>query len=148
MRADDLGHWDVIILGGGLAGLTLARQLLLETEATVLLVDRRDHIPGPHQKVGESLVQLGGYYLSKVLQIEEHLFTRHFLKYNLRFHWPTPERDNASIEDYSVSFIRTLSNIPTFQLDRNLLEAHLLERNSADERFRCVLGARKIDVEL
>ena len=148
LRADDLGHWDVIILGGGLAGLTLARQLLLETEATVLLVDRRDQIPGPHQKVGESLVQLGGYYLSKVLQLEEHLFTRHFLKYNLRFHWPTPERDNASIEDYSVSFIRTLSNIPTFQLDRNLLEAHLLERNSADPRFRCVVGARKIDVEL
>ncbi|MEZ5393227.1 MAG: tryptophan 7-halogenase [Bryobacterales bacterium] len=148
MRADDLGRWDVIIFGGGLAGLTLARQLLLETDSTVLLVDHRDQLPGPHQKVGESLVQLGGYYLSKVLQLEEHLFTRHFLKYNLRFHWPTPDCDNQSIEDYSVSFIRTLSNIPTFQLDRNLLEAYLLEQNSADKRFRAVLGARRLDVDL
>lgn len=139
---------DVVILGGGLAGLTLARQLLLYSDASVTLVDRRSELPGPNQKVGESLVQLGGYYLSKVLRLEDHLFTRHYLKYNLRFHWNTPSASNDSIEDYSASFIRTLSNIPTFQLDRNLLETQLLAINSRDERFRLVADAKNIDVEI
>lgn len=140
--------WDVVILGGGLAGLSLARQLLLDTDARVLVLDRRDELPGPHQKVGESLVQVGGYYFSKVLQLEEHLFTRHFLKYNLRFYWTTAGRENRSFEDYSASYIRNISNIPCFQLDRNLLESHLLELCEADERFACIRGARKTSVEL
>ena len=48
---------DVIITGAGLAGLTLARQLLLETDKTVLLFDKQENPPGKSMKVGESLVQ-------------------------------------------------------------------------------------------
>ena len=40
-------------------------------------------------KVGEATVQVSGYYFSKVLELEEHLMREHFLKYNLRFFWPT-----------------------------------------------------------
>jgi len=134
------GKVDVVIIGAGLAGLTLARQLLLKTGKTVLLLDKRDNPPGPSQKVGESLVQLSGYYLSKVLDLEEHLMTEHFLKYNLRFHWKTPGVSNRSLEDYSLSFIRLGSNIPTFQVDRNLFESHLLELNAADPRYAFVGG--------
>src|SRR5437879_5121499 len=100
-------HYDVVIIGAGLAGLTLARHLLLYTEKTVLLIDKR--IDPPHQapqKYGESLVQCSAYYLSKVLDLEEHLLTDHFLKYNLRFYWPTHGLDNRRFEDYSQSFIR------------------------------------------
>ena len=68
-------RYDVVILGAGLAGLTLARHLLLDTERTVLLLERRDEVPPPRQKVGESTVQLAGYYLSKVLDLEEYLLT-------------------------------------------------------------------------
>jgi flavin-dependent dehydrogenase len=141
-------NYGVVIIGGGLAGLTLARHLLLNTTKTVLLLDKRRDLPGPTQKVGESLVQLSGYYLTKVLDLDEHLLTEHFLKYNLRFQWKTEGRENRAFEDYSKSFIRLSSNIPTFQLDRNVFEAYLLRLLSADPRFQFAGGAAGLEVEL
>ncbi len=44
---------DVLILGAGLAGLSLARQLLLaDPELRILLLERRHQIPRREQKVG------------------------------------------------------------------------------------------------
>src|SRR6266850_1928302 len=116
-------HYDVAIVGAGLAGLSLARQLLLNSDKQILLVDRRAEIPSRRQKVGEATVQLSAYYLSKVLDLEEHLLREHFMKYNLRFYWKTLGQDNRNFEDYSQAYIRNLSNIATYQLDRNKLEA-------------------------
>jgi 2-polyprenyl-6-methoxyphenol hydroxylase-like FAD-dependent oxidoreductase len=140
--------YDVIITGAGLAGLTLARQLLLYTERTVLLLDKQENPPGRSQKVGESLVQVGGYYLSKTLDLEEHLTTKHYLKYNLRFHWKTAAEEQDYWDNVSSASIRTQSNIGTFQVDRNLVERHLMEVNAANPRFRFVGGAKNIKVEL
>ena len=140
-------HHDVVILGGGLAGLSLARQLLLETDRTVLLVERRETLPPSKQKVGESLVQLAGYYFSKVLGLEQYLFDHHYMKYNLRFHWPSGDRPDG-FEDVSQSYIRGFSNIASYQLDRNEIERELLERNLADPRFRLVTGAKKLRVTM
>ena len=39
--------------------VTLARHLLLKSNKTILLLERRADVPSPHQKVGESTVQLG-----------------------------------------------------------------------------------------
>lgn len=141
-------RYDVVIVGAGLAGLTLARQLLLYTDKTVLLLDKRLDPPGPSQKVGESLVQLSGYYLSKVLDLEEYLLRNHYLKYNLRFHWPTEGKANQALEDYSRSFIRFSSNLATFQLDRNKFEEHLLATAREHPRFRFVGGVQNLDAEL
>ena len=135
MHATLGSEYDVTIVGAGLAGLTLARHLLLHTTKTVLLLDRRAEVPGPSQKVGESLVQLSGYYLSKVLDLEEHLLCEHYLKYNLRFQWKTEGLPNTSLEDYNKSFIRLSSNLATFQLDRNILEAHLIAECGKNSRF-------------
>jgi flavin-dependent dehydrogenase len=139
---------DVVILGGGLAGLSLARQLLLETEKTVVLVERRDRLPPDKQKVGESLVQLAGYYFSKVLDLEEYLLRKHYLKYNLRFYWKSPGRGNTRFEDYSQSYIRALSNVASYQLDRNEIERELLSRNLESPRFTFVSGVRELEVDL
>lgn len=140
--------FDIVIVGAGLAGLSLARHLLLETDATVLLVDRRKDPAKGRQKVGESLVQVGGYYLSKVLDLEEYVCREHFLKFNLRFYWPTRGLPATDFRDYSKSYSRKISDIANFQLDRNLFEEHLLECNRASPRLTYRDGVGSPDVEL
>src|SRR5437016_974936 len=141
-------HYDVVILGAGLAGLTLARQLLMYSDKTVLLLEKRPQIPPERQKVGECSVQVQGYYLSKVLDLEEHLLREHFLKYNLRFYWSTPGRPNDAYEDYSQSYIRNVSNIATYQLDRNKLEGEILRLNLENPDFRFQPGITNVDITL
>ncbi len=141
-------HYDVVILGAGIAGLTLARQLLMYSDKTVLLLEKRTEIPPARQKVGESNVQVQGYYLSKILDMEEHLLREHFLKYNLRFYWPTPGQENTGYEQYSQSYIRFLSNICCYQLDRNKIEAELLRVNLQDPKFSFEAGIANLDVIL
>ncbi|MBP9146238.1 MAG: hypothetical protein KBF21_06465 [Thermoanaerobaculia bacterium] len=140
--------YDVVIIGAGLAGLTLSRQLLRETDKRILLVDRWKHIPSPRQKYGEATVQLSGYYFAKVLDLEEHLLLEHLPKYNLRFYWKSAGRDNRQFEDYSQAYVRKISNVPTYQLDRNALEAELLRLNLLDPRFTFVGGLEPEGIDL
>jgi len=145
----DPDPYDVAIIGAGLAGLSLARQILLETEGKrILLLERKEEIPGERQKIGEATVQVSGFYFSRVLDLEEHLFREHYMKYNLRFLWKTEGRSNESYEDYSQAYIRPFSNIASYQLDRNKLEAELLRLNLEDERFTFHAGVKPLDVEL
>jgi len=141
-------HYDVVILGAGIAGLTLARQLLMYTDKRVVLLEKRSHVPPSRQKVGESNVQVQGYYLSKVLDLEEYLFREHLMKYNLRFYWKTPGRDNTCYEDSSQSYIRNFSNIACYQLDRNNIEGELLRLNQENPRFAFVPGISHLDAAL
>jgi flavin-dependent dehydrogenase len=133
MAASD--HYDVVVIGAGLAGLSLARQLLLASDKKILLVDKRTQIPPPRQKVGESTVQVGAYYYSKVLDLEEHLLCEQYMKYNLRFYWKTAGRRNDCFEDYSQAYIRHFSNIACYQLDRNKFEGELLRLNRENPNF-------------
>lgn len=143
-----LKHYDVIIIGAGLAGLSLSQQLLRTCDKTILLVDKLEEIPTTRQKVGESLVQVGGYYFGKVLDMEEYLFREHYMKYNLRFYWKSAHRGNRDFEDYGQAYIRTFSNIPCYQLDRNKLEGELLRRNLTDSNFVFVPGISRLQVDL
>src|SRR5947208_5360693 len=122
-------HYDVIIVGAGLAGLALSRQLLLYSDKKILLVDRRTEIPPKKQKVGESTVQVSAYYYAKVLDLEEHLQTEHFVKYNLRYYWKTPDKPNDCFEHYSHAFIQKFSNICCYQLDRHRFEGEMFGLN-------------------
>ena len=147
-------HYDVLIVGGGLAGLTLARHLLLNSEKRILLVDRRAELPPPKQKVGEATVQMSGYYYGKVLDLEEYLLQEHYLKYNLRFYW-NPAADGAvdggpatRYEEVSQSYIRAISNIPTYQLDRNKFEAEVLRRNLENPNFRFAASVADLEIDL
>jgi flavin-dependent dehydrogenase len=137
---------DVLIVGGGLAGLSLARQLLLRSDKRVLLVDRRA-LPPRKQKVGEATVQMSGYYYARVLEMEEHLLCEHYMKYNLRFYWKH-SAGGERYEDLDQSYIRNLSNIVTYQLDRNVFEAELLRVNLESPRFELQAPAEDLQVEL
>lgn len=146
---DVVARYDVVILGAGLAGLTVARQILLGGAGKrILLLDRRDELPPPEQKVGEATVQVSGYYYSKVLDLEEYLLQAHYMKYNLRFYWKSAGRDNRRYEDFGQSYIRKLSNIPTYQLDRNKFEGEVLRRNVADPCFTLRAPIRDLTVAL
>src|ERR1700674_3624760 len=137
---------DVLIIGGGLAGLALARQLLLRSHQQVLLVDRRA-LPPAKQKVGEATVQMSGYYYARVLEMEEHLLCEHYMKYNLRFYWKHSV-GGERYEDLDQSYIRNLSNIVTYQLDRNAFEAELLRVNLESPRFELHAPTAGLEVEL
>src|SRR5260221_8120660 len=126
----------------------MARQLLLNSDKFIRLLDKRPAIPPPHQKVGEATVQLSAYYLSKVLDLEEHLLREHFLKYNLRFHWKTNGRENRCFEDYSQAYIRNVSSIATYQLNRNKLEGEILRLNLENPRFEFRAPITDLRVEL
>jgi flavin-dependent dehydrogenase len=141
-------QYDVVIIGAGLAGLSLVRQLLLNSDKRVLLLDKRAEVPPKKQKVGEATVQLSAYYFSKVLDLEEHLLREHLLKYNLRFYWKNAGGANDRYEDYSQAYIRTLSNIATYQLDRNKIEAELLRLNLAAPNFTFCAPVHNLEVAL
>src|ERR1700680_1786952 len=136
---------DVLIIGGGLAGLALAPQLLLRSDKQVLLVDRRA-LPPTKQKVGEATVQMSGYYYARVLEMEEHLLCEHYMKYNLRFYWKH-SAGGERYEDLDQSYIRNLSNIVTYQLDRNVFEAELLRVNLASPRVSLHAAGAGLEVE-
>ncbi|MCA9514284.1 MAG: tryptophan 7-halogenase [Myxococcales bacterium] len=78
--------WDVVICGGGLAGLLLAMQLRQEApELTVAVLERTERpLPDAAHKVGESSVELGSQYLER-LGLEPYLLERHLIKFALRF---------------------------------------------------------------
>lgn len=139
-------NFDVVILGAGLAGLSLARQLLMQSGKKILLLEKWPRVPVSRQKVGEATVQVSGYYFSKILDLEEHLLRDHLMKYNLRFYWKTPGRKNDCYEDYSQCYIRNFSNIATYQLNRNKLEEELLRLNRGHSDFFVRCDISNLDV--
>jgi flavin-dependent dehydrogenase len=140
-------HFDVVVLGAGLAGLSLVRQLTLLSEKRILLLEKRAQIPPVKQKVGEATVQLSGYYFAKVLDLEDHLLQEHLMKYNLRFYWKS-ENGGDAYENYSQSFIRSLSNIASYQLDRNKVEAELARRNGQYPNVSFLTGISELELDL
>ncbi len=119
---------DVAILGGGLAGNLLARQLRRTLpDLSVALFEREVERA---YKVGESTVEIAAHYLVKRMGLSTYLYKEHLPKNGLRFFFDSADRD-LRLEDMSEIGINGLPPYPSFQLDRARLERDLLVMNRA-----------------
>ena len=137
---------DVVITGGGLAGLTLALQLKQSfADIDVLVLERRLHpVPIAAHKVGESTVEIGGHYLSEVLGLRHHLETAQLRKFGFRFFSSDRRHDIDGVTEIGASHPLA---VPSYQLDRGILENFLAEE-AARRGVRFAAGATVRDIVL
>jgi flavin-dependent dehydrogenase len=120
---------DVAIVGGGIAGGTLARQLRRRIPTLDIGVFERG--TDPDFKVGESTVEIASVYLARRLGLSTYLYEHHLPKNGLRFFFDDADRGTA-IEDMSEIGTDGLPFHPSFQLDRARLDADLRRMNAED----------------
>ena len=110
---------DVAILGGGLAGNLLARQLRRYVpKVSVALYERSRERA---YKVGESTVEIATLYLTKRMGLSTYIYKEHLPKNGLRYFFDTEDR-SAALPEMSEIGIHGLPPYPSFQLDRSRFE--------------------------
>ncbi len=146
-------EYDVAVLGGGLAGLTLARELGFRRPGTrIAVLEKAEHpCPESAHKIGESSVELAGRWFRDALQLKDHLDEQHLPKLGLRYFLPGDKNDITSRLEYGpllnkvpVPFRGLL--VPSYQLDRGRLENHLAADMPEETHFRD--GVEVLDVDL
>lgn len=121
---------DVVVIGGGLAGLCLAIQLKQRMpQLDVLVIERRSH-PVPHatHKVGESTVEIGADYFANVLGLKAHLVSAQLKKFGFRFFFSDARADIDRVVELGASHYLST---PAYQIDRGIFENHLGEHARA-----------------
>ncbi|PJJ96720.1 halogenase [Lysobacteraceae bacterium NML91-0213] len=121
---------DVLVLGGGLAGLTVALQLRQQhPDLAITVVERRAHpLREAAHKVGESTVEIGAHYLADVLGLRDHLDEAQIRKFGFRFFFSDGRSDIDRCTELGVS---QLLPTPSWQIDRGRFENFLGERARA-----------------
>jgi flavin-dependent dehydrogenase len=121
---------EILIVGGGLAGLTLALQLRQRfPRIDVLVLERRSHpVPLACHKVGESSVEIGAHYFEQVLGLREHLQQQQLRKFGFRFFFSEGRRDIDQVTELGAS--RPLP-VVSYQIDRGIFENFLAHEAQA-----------------
>lgn len=138
--------YDVIIAGGGLAGLTLSIQLKnANPDISILIMEYRDTIaPVAAHKVGESTVELATHYFREVLGLKAYLEEFELPKHGLRFFFKTANK--GEISNRVELGPRLKLPTPSHQLDRGTFENYL-EKHTKELGTEFMLSARVKDVE-
>jgi flavin-dependent dehydrogenase len=120
-------QYDVVIIGGALAGASTAILLLRERPALkVLVVERSEAFS---RRVGEATVEVSAYFLGRVLGLTQHLNESHLVKQGMRF-WFFNDQ-TQSLPDSSEVGGRYLARVPAYQVDRAVLDEEVLRRAAA-----------------
>lgn len=137
--------YDVIIAGGGLAGLTLSIQLKkANPNISILIMEYRDTIaPIAAHKVGESTVELATHYFREVLELKDYLEEFELPKHGLRFFFNDGNKEELS--NRVELGPRLKLPVPSHQLDRGTFE-NFLEKHTKTFGTEFMLGARVKDV--
>ena len=138
------GELDVAVLGGGLAGSLLARQLGRRLPGLRIALFERSRTRS--YKVGESTVEIASHYLIRRQGLSRYLYEQHLPKNGIRYFFDGPGRD-TKLEEMSELGTINLPFHPTFQIDRARMEGDLLEMN-AREGVDVRIGATVDEVEL
>ncbi len=125
---DTNGSSDVTVLGGGLAGLSLALQIRQKLpKASITILEKRQHpVPEAAFKVGESTVEVAAYYFAEVLGLKQHILDEQLPKFGLRFFFPAG--DNSRIEERLELGGKRYAPCPSYQLDRGRFENFLADQ--------------------
>jgi 2-polyprenyl-6-methoxyphenol hydroxylase-like FAD-dependent oxidoreductase len=134
---------EVLIIGGGLAGLSVALQIKARRPETQITVLEKSTHPPPTaaHKVGESTVEIGASYFARVLGLKNYLEAHQLPKFGLRYFFPSSADSNDLADRVEVGGNRYLPS-PSYQLDRGSFETYLTERAAeAGVRFadNCVV---------
>lgn len=115
--------YDVIIIGGAFSGASAAIILKRDLpDLRVLVVERTTEFD---RKVGESTSEVGACFLTRVLHLGHYLNAHHYQKHGLRM-WFCKKPDDR-VEDCTELGPKFQSRLPTYQLDRALLDQHILD---------------------
>jgi flavin-dependent dehydrogenase len=120
--------YDVAILGGGLAGLTLAIQLKrLRPQTSIVVLEKREG-PAPDAafKVGESTVPSGSHYFAEVVGMRDHLEAVHQRKCGLRY-WLTAGGNKDITRRFETGPPAFTPHVD-YQIDRGRFENELASR--------------------
>ena len=119
---------DVLILGAGMAGACLARQLRLqEPDLSVVVLEKRAEFD---RWIGESMVEAWEDYMVRVLRLAPLLESRFLVKHGQRFFFDSAAKDLpvARMSELGRSGYHPLA---ARQIDRSIFDRELAERNRA-----------------
>ena len=121
-------RYDVVVLGGALAGSSTALLLRRENPGlSVLVVEKSRRFDS---KVGEATTEMSGMFLTRRLALWEHLELEHLPKEGLRFWFANGAVTGHEQATETGGFVRSL--VPSFQLRRDVLDQHVLELAAAE----------------
>ena len=128
-------QYDVTVIGGGLAGLTVAIQMRRAMpNASILVVNSGKYpVPEAAHKVGESSVEIGAHYYDTVLGFKEHLEDRQLRKMGLRFFSPYGDNSDLAKRVELGPFDNHILPIPSYQIDRGRFENALAVRAGRED---------------
>lgn len=135
-------HFDVAVIGGAFSGASVATLLRRSRpDCRILIVESSERFD---RKVGEATVEVSGLFLHRVLGLYDHLSRHHLPKHGLRYWFSDgPGRRLSEMSEVGSSQVPRL---PSFQLDRSVLDEHLL-RVAADEGCNVIRPARVLSVD-